>query len=94
VINEFVLCRTRSAGIHCGVLAESAGTAILLTDARRIWRWRGANSIHELALHGADMQWTRISEPVPRILLTEAIEVIPCTAAARANLEQSRWGKE
>lgn len=93
MIGEFVIVRTYSAGIHCGTLAESNGTAALLTDARRVWRWRGANSLHELSLNGAAKDWTRISEPVARILLTQAIEVIPCTAKARENLSQSRWGQ-
>lgn len=92
MIGEFVLVRTFSAGVHCGVLAESSGTAVLLTDARRVWRWRGANSLHELSQHGAAKDYTRISEPVPRILLTQAVEVIPCTEKATKNLSVSRWG--
>lgn len=91
MIGEFVIVRTYSAGVHCGVLAESNGTAVLLSEARRIWRWRGANSLHELSLHGASEQHTRISEAVSRILLTEAIEVIPCTEKSKLNLCRSRW---
>lgn len=91
MIGEFVLVRTNGAGVHCGILAESGGTAVLLTDARRVWRWRGANSLHELALRGAAKEWTRISDPVPRILLLTAIEVIPCSEVARKNLSVSRW---
>jgi hypothetical protein len=91
LIGEYVVVRTRSAGVHCGVLRESAGTAVLLTDASRIWRWRGANSLHELALRGPAKEWTRISEAVRLILLTDAIEVIPCTTAAEKNLRTARW---
>jgi hypothetical protein len=92
VNGEFVLVRTFSAGVHCGFLAESNGTAVLLTDARRVWRWRGANSLSELSQNGSAEDYTRISEPVPRILLTQAIEVIPCSEKAHKNLTQSRWG--
>jgi hypothetical protein len=91
-LGEFVVVRTRNAGVHCGVLAEQAGTAAVLTDARRVWRWRGANSLHELSLTGAAKEYTRISEAVSRILLTECIEVIPTTKEAEQNLRQSRWG--
>src|SRR5262245_66101682 len=79
LIGTFVLVRTFSAGIHCGTLLEIGGTTVLLGDARRVWRWRSANTLHELSSHGAAMEWTRISEPVERILLTQATEVIPCT---------------
>ncbi len=92
MIGEFVLVRTFSAGVHCGTLREIGGTCVLLEDARRVWRWRGANSLNELSQKGAAREFTRISDPVPRILLTQAIEVIPCSEGARADLTQSRWG--
>lgn len=92
MVGSFVLVRTFSAGVHCGVLVECNGTAVLLEDARRVWRWRGANSLNELSQNGAATDHTRISEPVPRILLTQSVEVIPCSEKARKNLTQSRWG--
>ncbi len=91
IIGEFVLVRTYTAGVHCGVLVESNGTAVLLEAARRIWRWRGANSLHEMSLNGCAMEHTRISEPVDRILLTQATEILICTPKAKANLIRSRW---
>lgn len=91
MIGQFVLVRTHSAGVHCGVLKSRAGKDVELTDARRIWRWRGANTLSELSQKGAADDWTRISEPVPAIALTEAIEIIPCSDVARDNLCKSRW---
>lgn len=91
MIGKFVIIRTYSAGVHVGTLKSHDGKAATLADARRIWRWRGANTLNELAQNGAAQDWTRISEPVPEIALTEAIEVIPCTDKARENLSQSRW---
>ncbi len=89
---QFVLVRTYSAGVHCGTLVSQDGQAVVLSDARRIWRWKGANTLHELSLRGAHLtETTRISEPVPTITLTQAIEVIPCAPEAVANLSQSRW---
>jgi len=91
MIGEFCVVRTYSAGVHMGVVVEMSGTAVVLRDARRLHRWRGANTLHEVATSGVDRSFTRISQPVPRILLTQSIEVIPCTDQARKNLEQSRW---
>lgn len=90
MIGQFVLVRTFSAGVHMGVLKESSGTAVLLADARRLWRWTKANSLSEVSQQGVGED-SRISEPVPLILLTQATEVIPCSAKARSNLERSRW---
>lgn len=92
MIGEYVIVRTKDAGVHVGTLKESNGMAVLLTDTSRVWRWRGANTLHEMSLHGIDKDYSRISEQVPRILLTQAIEVIPCTEKAKKNLSQPRWG--
>jgi len=91
MIGEFVIVRTYSAGVHVGTLLESSGTAVLPGQSSRIWRWRGANTLDELSLYGADEGHTRISEPVARKMLTEAIEIIPCTEKAKANLGRPRW---
>jgi len=91
MVGKFVLVRTYSAGVHCGILVSVDGKNVELKDARRVWRWRGANTLSELSQQGAAQDWTRISEPVPEILLTEAIEVIPCSEVAALNLKASRW---
>lgn len=89
----FVVVRTYSAGVHCGTLEGRMGREVVLSDARRLWRWSGANTLHEVALRGVDEAYTRLSEPVASITLTEAVEVIPATAQAAANLGRSRWAK-
>lgn len=89
----FVVVRTFSAGVHCGVLEARKGKEVTLSDARRIWRWQGANSLHEISLRGVDREYSRISEPVAQIEITEAIEVLYATPEATDNLRQSRWPK-
>lgn len=91
---QFVIIRSRDAGVHCGTLENIAdGGMVTLSEARRIWRWRGANTLSELSQRGADEDWTRISEPVPKIVIIGTCEVIPCSVVARENLARSRWAK-
>ena len=90
-VGKFCIVRTYSAGVHVGTLVSRDGREVVLSDARRVWRWRGANTLNELALSGCDDKWSRISDPVPAITLTEAIEVIACTPEAAKNLALSRW---
>lgn len=92
MIGQKVLVRTYSAGVHFGTLISHEGTRVELSNAVRIWRWRGANTLNELSIHGCDQEWSRISEAVESIVLTEAIEVIPCKSKAAENLRVSRWG--
>lgn len=91
MIGQFVVVRTRSAGVHVGYLVESHGTAVTLRDALRLWAWKGAFSLNEVATEGV-AESSRISVVVPLILLTEAIEVIPCSEKARLSLNRPRNG--
>lgn len=91
-IGKFIILRTCNSGVHCGVLVAQHGQTVQLQNARRIWRWRGANTLNELSIHGAAMNdYTRISVPVESIVVLDALECIPCTGAAQQNLEVSRW---
>ena len=85
-----VIVRTYSAGVHFGYLVKRYGKEVVLERSRRIWYWKGANTLSEIALHGVGAG-SKIAEPVS-ITLTEAIEVINCTPAAVKSLEAATWG--
>ena len=87
---KYVVVRTYSAGVHVGELVERNGKEVQLANARRIWSWVGANTLHEIALRGVG-SGSRVSERVASVVLTEAIEIIDATAEARENLESSKW---
>lgn len=86
MIGDYCVIRTHSAGVHCGTVEVINGTAVVLTDARRIWRWTGRLSLSEVSLHGVEPD-SVVSEPVARILLTQAIDVTACTPEAARNLK-------
>jgi len=88
----FVVIRTYSAGVHCGHLVSRKGKEVKLSEARRVWRWYGANSLHQLAAEGC-AENSNISVPVSEIELTEAIEIIATTKSGEENLKRSRWTK-
>ena len=89
--SPYVVVRTYSAGVHVGTLVSQNGTEVVLTDARRIWRWVGANTLHEISLRGLDVNRSMVSESVEKITLTQAIEVIPATAEAERVLRSATW---
>jgi hypothetical protein len=88
----YVVVRTYSAGVHVGHLAKQSadGKRVELADARRIWSWRGANTLHEMALRGV-AAGSRVSDKVSAITLTEAIEVIQCAPEGQKALEAASW---
>jgi hypothetical protein len=86
-----VLIRSQSAGVHVGELLARDGQSVTMVAAHRVWRWRGANTLHELSQRGGDQSWTRISERVPEITILGVIEIIECSSEAATNLRTPRW---
>lgn len=74
-----VIVRTYSAGVHVGELEgkwDDANKPVTLKNARRIWKWSGANTLNEISQKGVNRKSSRISEAVPELQLIP-IEVIP-----------------
>lgn len=80
-IGEIVLVRTYSAGVHIGTLENKEGTNVLLSSAHRIWKWSDAFTLSEVATKGIGPE-SRVSCKVDFIELTQAVEIIPVSAAA------------
>lgn len=91
-----VVVRSWDSGVHIGLLAryDRSNGDVELFDARRLHRWRGANTLHEVALRGIDTAHTRLSEPVRLIAVPGVCEVLPVAEAARESLTTSRWARE
>lgn len=90
---KIVIVRTYSAGVNVGELVSRNKDEVILRQSHKIWRWRGANTLHELARNGAHMtEYTRISEASPgEVTLLGVIEILDCTPEAAKNLSTPRW---
>jgi hypothetical protein len=85
--NPFVIVRTYSAGVHFGNLRSQNGKEVVLNNARRVWYWKGAASLSQMAASGVNCPTEcKFSVPVSEITLTESIEIIQCSEAAKKNL--------
>jgi len=84
----YCIIRTYSAGVFAGYLEKREGKEVYLRRARRIWRWEGAASLSELSMSGTKKpEECKFPEEMDLVILTEAIEIIPCTAQAKASIE-------
>ena len=85
---RYVIVRTYSAGVFAGTLVSRKGKEVVLHGARRIWYWTGAASLSQLAVEGTSSP-AKCKFPcvVPRVELTEAIEILDVTPAARKSME-------
>ena len=87
---KYVIVRTYSAGVHMGYLKDRkiGGKEVTLVNARRAWYWAGAFTLSAMAVDGVSKpDECKFSTTVPEIILTEAIEIIPCTEKAKEILE-------
>jgi hypothetical protein len=86
-VNPYVIIRTYSAGCFAGELVSRNGKEVALANARRLWYWAGAASLSQLAAEGTSKpDECKFAVPV-EVTLTEAIEVITVTDAARKSIE-------
>jgi hypothetical protein len=86
---KYCMVRTYSAGVFAGTIGWRDGKEISLMNARRIWYWDGAATLSELATRGTSKP-TKCKFPaeVAEMLLTEVIEIIPITDAARKSIQE------
>ena len=91
-IGQEVIIRTYSAGVWFGRLKEKASDEVILTEARRMWRWWSKESISlsGVALHGINQEKSRIAGAVESVWL-QAIEIIPVSGYAADSI---RWAQE
>ena len=90
-IGQEVIIRTYSAGVWFGRLKEKSGNEVILTKARRMWRWWAKESISlsGVALHGIKQDKSRIAGAVKSVWL-EAIEIIPVSGKAAKSIRTAQ----
>jgi len=83
ISEDYVIVRTYSAGVFAGNLESKDGKEVVLRNARRLWYWKGASSLSQLAMEGVKYpDECKFPCEVDKIILTEAIEIINCTEKA------------
>lgn len=88
MIGRYCIIRTYSAGVFAGILKSRDGQEVVVEQAIRLWRWAGAASLSQLAVSGTSKpENCKFPPPVPEVLVTQVIEIIPCTDRARASIE-------
>ena len=92
---RYCMIRTYSAGVFAGYLKEINGKIGTVLQARRIYYWDGAASLSQLATAGTSKpENCKFPCEVTEVILTEIIEVIPCTEKARLSIKGVKvWKK-
>lgn len=90
---KYVIVRGNRSGVFAGVLESLEGQKVVLSSCRRLWFWSGAASLSQIANEGVkNPRSCKFTVTVDSIAILDAIEVIPTTAAAEANIKAvSEW---
>ena len=88
MIGKYVIVRGDRSGVFAGTLEEQDGRTVRLSNVRRLWRWCGATECLQIATEGVKKpKECRFTLTAESITLLDAIEIIPTTAEAEANIK-------
>ena len=83
MLGKHCVVRTYSAGVHIGTPTQINGTEVLLKNSRRLYSWKGAFTLSEVATDGIESKNSRMALELDQMFLTQAIEFIPTTEKAQ-----------
>ena len=84
---EKVIVRGRDSGVFFGELVSQKKQIVKLKNARKLYYWDGACAVEELSLNGVDKPDNcKFTVTVSELIITDAIQVIPCTDKAVESL--------
>ena len=85
---KYVIVRTYSSGVFAGFLKSRKGQEVVLTTARRLWYWKGAASLSQLAQVGTSAPTEcKFPASVDRVHLFSVIEILAVTPAAKKSID-------
>jgi hypothetical protein len=86
---KYVIVRTYSAGVFAGYLKSRKGQEVILKNARRIWYWKGAASLSQLAQEGVSQpQECKFPCEVDEVLLLQSIEILNVSKKAQESISK------
>ena len=90
---KFIIRGDRS-GVFYGEILERDGKEVRIGSCRRLWYWDGAASLSQLAAEGVKRpDRCKFTVTVSEAIVTDAIEILPCTAAACASIDAVKTWK-
>ncbi len=88
---KICVVRSNMAGVFFGEVVEINGPNVLIKNARKIYRWNGANTVEDIATTGI-LQSSKVTVAVETCLIEKFEQIIPCAEFAITNLtNQTVW---
>jgi hypothetical protein len=85
---QYVIVRTQSAGVFAGYIKSRKGSEVMMTNARRLWYWKGASSLSQLAVDGVKYPLEcKFPVEVPSVTLLGVIEILDVSGVAKKSID-------
>ena len=89
------IVRCYGAGVFFGevkeVTSDANGLNVRLANARKVWYWDGAAAVEQLSQEGCNDS-SKVTMAVPELVVANAVQIIPCSDKAIANIEaKAEW---
>jgi len=84
---QYHIVRSRDAGVFFGVIRSRKDSTVSMTDVRRLWYWRGAASLSQMANEGVKFpDECKFGVAVASIEVLGVCEILEATNAAAVNI--------
>jgi hypothetical protein len=88
----YQIVRTYSAGVFAGYVKSRNGQEVQMVKTRRLWYWKGANCLSDLAINGTKCPSECKFSVEATHLLINAIEILDVTDTAKKTIDKvSIW---
>lgn len=81
--NKYYIIRGDRSGVFFGQIAGRNGQEVELRNVRKLWYWDGACAVEQLAVEGVKRSnECKFTVVVPEMVVTDAIQILPCSDKA------------
>lgn len=78
--NKYYIIRGNRSGVFFGQIAGRNGQEVELRNVRKLWYWDGACAVEQLAVDGVtNLSNCKFTVVVPGMVVTDAIQILPCS---------------
>lgn len=91
--NKYYIIRGDLSGVFFGQIACRSRQEVELRNVRKLWYWDGACAVEQLAVDGVtNPDHCKFTVVVPEMIVTDAIQILPCSdKAAKILSEVEAW---
>lgn len=84
---KYVIVRAEGSGCHFGMVKsyDPQDKSVFLEKSRRLWKWTGF-TLSAVANDGMYDGNAKLAQELPEIMITNVLELIPCTENAIKNI--------